>query len=217
MATTSIQQATVAAPQAGVPAVAGTPQVAMPTTRRELDMIEMQREALSDQLTSAQGRRRDVQQQLLKATEPADRAGLQQRLTVLDTRIAQLERDIAVTGQQVSSPQAASIQAGSPGPRWTNLSSGQVTAVSIVGLVTIGLPMSMAFARIMWRRARVPATPPGRELTQRLDRMEEGIEAIAVEVERISEGQRFVNKLLGEGAPTPVKVTARVGAGTAAP
>lgn len=32
----------------------------------------------------------------------------------------------------------------------------------------------------------------------RLDRMERGIEAIAIEVERISEGQRFVTKLMSE-------------------
>jgi hypothetical protein len=36
------------------------------------------------------------------------------------------------------------------------------------------------------------------DITSRLDRMEHAIEAIAVEVERISEGQRFTTKLLSE-------------------
>jgi hypothetical protein len=39
---------------------------------------------------------------------------------------------------------------------------------------------------------------------QRLARVEQAVEAIAVEVERISEGQRFVTKLLSERAvPLP--------------
>ena len=40
-------------------------------------------------------------------------------------------------------------------------------------------------------RPRIPA-----EVTARLERMEQAIDSIAVEVERISEGQRFTTKLL---------------------
>jgi hypothetical protein len=40
--------------------------------------------------------------------------------------------------------------------------------------------------------------PP--DVTARLDRMEQAIDAIAVEIERISEGQRFTTKLLSERA-----------------
>jgi len=36
------------------------------------------------------------------------------------------------------------------------------------------------------------------DITARLERMEQSIEAIAVEVERISEGQRFTTKLLSD-------------------
>jgi hypothetical protein len=34
--------------------------------------------------------------------------------------------------------------------------------------------------------------------TERFDRLERGMEAIAIEVERISEGQRFVTKMMSE-------------------
>ena len=47
-------------------------------------------------------------------------------------------------------------------------------------------------------------TPPAisAEVLLRLERMEQGIDSIALEVERISEGQRFTTKLLSErGAP----------------
>lgn len=37
------------------------------------------------------------------------------------------------------------------------------------------------------------------EVTSRLERIEQSLEAVAIEVERISEGQRFTTKLLSEG------------------
>jgi hypothetical protein len=37
------------------------------------------------------------------------------------------------------------------------------------------------------------------EVAARLERMEQAIDSVALEVERISEGQRFTTKLLSEG------------------
>jgi hypothetical protein len=37
------------------------------------------------------------------------------------------------------------------------------------------------------------------EVAGRLERIEQSLEAVAIEVERISEGQRFTTKLLSEG------------------
>ncbi len=48
---------------------------------------------------------------------------------------------------------------------------------------------------------------------QRLERVERAVEAIAVEIERVSEGQRYVTKLLNEPAhslPAGVPVPARL-------
>ena len=39
------------------------------------------------------------------------------------------------------------------------------------------------------------------ESSQRLERLEQGMDAIAIEIERVSEGQRFVTKLLSEASP----------------
>jgi hypothetical protein len=49
----------------------------------------------------------------------------------------------------------------------------------------------------------VGSAPMTGELMSRLDRMEQAIDAIAVEVERISEGQRFTTKLLSERVESP--------------
>jgi hypothetical protein len=46
-------------------------------------------------------------------------------------------------------------------------------------------------------RARQPKlTPEMIEAARRMERMEQAIDAVAVEVERISEGQRFVTQLM---------------------
>lgn len=66
----------------------------------------------------------------------------------------------------------------------------------MIGVTCIMWPVTRAFARKMDREAVQPKVP--QELQQRLERMEMAIDSIAVEVERISEGQRFTTKLLSD-------------------
>jgi hypothetical protein len=68
-------------------------------------------------------------------------------------------------------------------------------AALIVG-AKIVLPVVRAFAKRVERRADAPHLPA--EMTSRLERMEQAIDSIAVEVERISEAQRFTTKLLSD-------------------
>jgi hypothetical protein len=65
-----------------------------------------------------------------------------------------------------------------------------------LGVTAIGYPIARAFARRIDRDSARPKLPS--EVTDRLERMEQAIDSIAVEVERISEGQRFTTKLLAE-------------------
>jgi hypothetical protein len=53
----------------------------------------------------------------------------------------------------------------------------------------------------MEREPLRPSTPP--DVAARLERMEQAIDSIAIEVERISEGQRFTTKLLSERPSLP--------------
>lgn len=80
--------------------------------------------------------------------------------------------------------------------------------------IVIGLPLARAFARRMDRRGQVAvaaAASGTSSLEPRLDRIEQAMEAIAIEVERISEGQRFTNRVMGElrGLPSPLPVEQR--------
>ena len=71
--------------------------------------------------------------------------------------------------------------------------------VSSIPVIAIGVPIARAFAR---RLERAPLARPvlPHELMARLERMEQAIDSIAVEMERVSEGQRFTTKLLSERA-----------------
>jgi hypothetical protein len=64
-------------------------------------------------------------------------------------------------------------------------------------IVVIGVPMARAYSRRMDAQSRNPQIP--NEVAARLERMEQAIDSVALEVERISEGQRFTTKLLSEG------------------
>jgi hypothetical protein len=63
-------------------------------------------------------------------------------------------------------------------------------------IMAIGIPIARAYARKIEGKGQVAQIPS--DVSARLERMEQAIDSIAVEVERISEGQRFTTKLLSE-------------------
>ena len=71
-------------------------------------------------------------------------------------------------------------------------------AMAIVPITAIGWPLARAYARRVDHGDTTNRVPV--EVTARLERMEQAIDSIAVEVERISEGQRFTTKRLSERA-----------------
>jgi hypothetical protein len=194
------------------PAVAQAPPaptpigLAAPTTVQDILGLRARREELSNQLISAQGRRKSLAAELKTATG-TDKIGLEQRIEVLDQRMVQLESDIATTGRMLTTAPASLIAGAEsdPGPRAFDIfSSGQFTALSIVFTVFVFFPLAVTAARLMWRRSKQPVTVPAiqGEAAQRLERLEQAVEAVAIEVERISEGQRFVTRLLS-ATPQP--------------
>ena len=72
---------------------------------------------------------------------------------------------------------------------------------AMIAVIVIGRPMVKAMQTKAEAAARQPQIP--QEVSARLERMEQSIDAIAVEIERISEGQRFTTKLLSEVRDTP--------------
>lgn len=65
-----------------------------------------------------------------------------------------------------------------------------------MAVTIIGYPIARAFGRKLDRQSLQPKVPT--EVIQRLERMEQALDSVAIEVERISEGQRFTTRLLSE-------------------
>jgi hypothetical protein len=170
----------------------------------------MQRQELSEQLTSVSSRRSTLAEEIRQTRDPALRTGLEERLRVLDQRILQLETDLATTGRQISSAPAELTAAG--GMLHQSGGDGEFEEGLFIGGFSVLFFMSavLFFARRRWKR-RDTALPSGLGVeSQRLERLENGMEAIAIEIERVSEGQRFVTRLLSE-SPSPVGTSSRIG------
>ena len=73
--------------------------------------------------------------------------------------------------------------------------------VTSIPIIAIGVPLARAWARQLDRKPLSSGVTP--EVAARLERMEQAIDSIAIEIERISEGQRFTTKLLSDRPAQP--------------
>ncbi len=188
------------------PAIAGIPVPVSAMTREGVQALKARRTELSNQLTSATGRRDDAVQDLRRSPPGPARAGIEGRIAVLDGRIMQLETDIAANGQLLAAAPGALLtsETSAPNREFGPFGAGQLTAISIVSIVLVWSPLAFAAARVMLRRWAHPAAAPQViESAARLERMEQAVEAVAIEIERISEGQRFVTQLMAKREQAP--------------
>jgi DNA repair exonuclease SbcCD ATPase subunit len=180
----------------------------VPQTQDAIDALRARRQELSNQLTSATDRRNTLAQEIKTASEGQSRTGLEARMQVLDQRIVQLESDIATTGRLLSSA-PAELQASeeiNPNPGGDDFPEGLVVGGGGVLFVFALLALYRRIRHGRWRARRATAPALSNESAERLARVENAVEAIAIEVERISEGQRFVTKLLAENHAEPSTV-----------
>ena len=180
--------------------------IPVPRTARDIEALKARRDELSNQLNSVDGRRSKLMSQLQKTRDPTAIQGLEARLSLLDARQLQLESDIQQTGQQLTSPAAGMIASTSAPPIFAGLGQKQVMTLSVLSILFIFFPLAVGAARAAWKRSSRPGPPPAvfTETAQRLERLEASVDAIAIEIERVSEGQRFVTKLLSESQPAPM-------------
>lgn len=201
----------VATPQAGQPV--GSPSAIYRGLRD-------QREVLGNQLSNAQNQREELVSQLgHDGQSAATKASLEKRILNMDARITDLDQQIAKSEQAVA--QAASVPGATYRP--PDVPRDRPDPDMIVGFtaliaIIIVLPMSIAFARRVWRRSANATVTLPPEVAQRMESLERGVDAIALEVERIGEGQRFMTQALtersdarglGAGAAEPVPVPVR--------
>ena len=75
-----------------------------------------------------------------------------------------------------------------------------VIVPAVFAIPAIVLIVRMSFRHKEKMAALTGSTQNNAALEARLARIEEAVETLAVEIERMGEGQRFVTKLLAEGA-----------------
>ena len=80
-----------------------------------------------------------------------------------------------------------------------------IAGMLFVLVLVFGSMLIYAFGKRIQRRESFPRANPATD--DRLERIEQAVDAMAVEVERIAEGQRFVTKLLADKAPERIGVS----------
>lgn len=80
-------------------------------------------------------------------------------------------------------------------PEWVGVVAVLVPA--IIGATIVLFPLARAWARRIDRGSQAPQLSAP-DTTARLERIENAVESMAVEVERISEGQRFLTRVMSD-------------------
>jgi hypothetical protein len=168
-----------------------------------------QRSELRDQLSTLQDSRQELTRQLEQSTTGADRTGIEQHITEVDARITALDKQIASADAQVA--QAAAVPGAvvreppyeRPGP------PDEVYVLGGIFIVVVLFPLTIAYSRRLWRRGAAAIATLPQELMDRLTRLDQAVDSIAVEVERIGEGQRFVTRIFAERPAEPLRIPER--------
>lgn len=78
---------------------------------------------------------------------------------------------------------------------------GEVAIVAIIFGTTAGTVLSLAKMKMRAMQQRSQVADPA--VDDRLYRIEQAVDAMALEIERMAESQRFTARLLSERLPTP--------------
>lgn len=206
-----MQQATAAPPvppAPPTPAVVGLPAQGplRPLTSREVDAIRDRRSDISNQLTSAMDRRENLIEEMQDAPVAAQ-PGLLSQIQLLDGRIIAIERDMEESGRMLRTGLTVDNGTLLVAPSSSAFSRANQETIQIMG-ITFGffvlLPIAIVFVRRMWVRGRRGAETAGNaQQDARMERLEQAVDAIAIEIERVGESQRFQQKVLAEANMMP--------------
>lgn len=178
----------------------------------------------------------DLQVQIAQVSRQQATAFTKKEAMQFDKPLADLQHDLTATRiefdatranlEQLRARERTTFAISTQAPPATPLIGPSQLEKAGTGLFFLLIPIALAFARRIWIRSGASQRPHyDLESSPRLQRLEEAVDSIAVEVERIGEAQRFATKLLSERradplpvrAPTPVPATIRREAGTITP
>src|SRR5207237_779468 len=118
--------------------------------------------------------------------------------------IVQIEKDITANVTLLNNAPPAALIGGTrqdPDPeKILNQLGDEIAPVVAIVSVFVLAPFAIAISRFIWKRSTPSPQRAAPEQTsdRRLDELQHSMDAMAIEIERISEGQRFVTKVLSE-------------------
>ncbi len=208
-----MQQPTPAAPPA--PATPGLlPGVPRADPSEILRAFREQRSELRDQLDRLEDQRQELAAEA-STLEAAAKTGLMNRIAIIDGRIVEVDKAIADADASVARAAAipGAVIPDPPEPR-RNGPPEEFFIFLMVVTFFIGVPLAIAYARRIWKKGVTTVAAIPQDIYERFNRIDQAIDSVAVEVERIGEGQRYVTKLvndraIGAGPAEPVDAQAR--------
>jgi len=170
-----------------------------PTATEMYEAARLASRELHSQRDQLRSDRRQLQQEIANSTNSVEKQGLEARLQILDARLADVEKQIASADAVVAQRAAIPGVVVQEIPRGPDIPP-EALVLSGMGMVfVILLPIAIAWGVRYVKRGTAAVAALPADLAARLTNMERGIEAVAIEVERLGEGQRFVTQLLAEG------------------
>ena len=167
----------------------------------DLDFNQAQLRELFRTREGLETSRAGINAQLQQLTpKSAPRLQLEAQVAQLNQRIATVDQMIA--GVQSGPPSMPEMFMTSPPPfAPARILPEDMLVLSGLFIVCVLLPLAVAVSLRILRRgaAKVAALPS--DIAERLGRMESAIEATAIEVERIGEGQRYLTRVLADKKP----------------
>jgi hypothetical protein len=193
-----------------------------------MDALYARRAEITNQLEALKDRREDLVEQVADM-RPDERDGHDARITVIDQRTAQLERDLFRTDDQISRAlgnQVSEAGGGSGGNAvFTSTESSVAAEVrraasngaedGVIGALA-GTGTFLLFAFVAWKgirrwiwKPKPVAVASGADQAVQIAQLQRSMDVIAVEVERISEAQRYVAKMLNSANADPQSIDRR--------
>jgi cell division protein FtsB len=178
----------------------------LPRTRAEFDALVSRRAELQTQIEQLRENREKLTDAIDDMGDSPGRSAMQLRVREVDERTLRLDRELdAVNDQIAASPIVIRGQVVTTAPprRDPMEEAFARNLVPLAGMFStfLLLPLGIALARLLWKRGTAVAERPAlneQAMVARLEQLQTSMDAMALEVERISENQRYVTKLMGE-------------------
>lgn len=191
-------------PSPAPPAPPGSPAIAqvLPGIQDPAQVLRgfrEQRNELRDQLDRLEDQRSELQDELSAITDAAAKPGVIARIQAIDGRIIAVDKAIADADAAVA--RAAAIPGAvvpEPPELPRNGPPEEFFVLLMVLTIFIGVPIALAYARRIWKKGVQTVAAIPQDIYERFNRIDQAIDSVAVEVERIGENQRYVTKLVTE-------------------